>query len=121
MTETRKKPLVGLRVIDMADDLGELCGRLLADLGADVIRVEPPSGAVSRHAPPFAPDGRSSLYFAFRNAGKRSITLDPWDEGGRKVFDELLARADVWIESHRPGFLAQRGLSPETVAAATWA
>ena len=85
MTETRKKPLVGLRVIDMADDLGELCGRLLADLGADVIRVEPPSGAVSRHAPPFAPDGRSSLYFAFRNAGKRSITLDPWnaDGGGR--------------------------------------
>ena len=115
MTETRKKPLVGLRVIDMADDLGELCGRLLADLGADVIRVEPLSGAVSRQAPPFTPDGRSSLYFAFRNVGKRSVTLDLWNERGRKVFDELLERADVWIESHRPGFLAQRGLSPETV------
>jgi crotonobetainyl-CoA:carnitine CoA-transferase CaiB-like acyl-CoA transferase len=115
MTDTRRKPLVGLRVIDMTDDLGELCGRLLADLGADVIRVEPPSGAGSRHAPPFAPDGRSSLYFAFRNAGKRSITLDPWSEEGRKVFDELLEWADVWIESNRPGLLAERGLGPESV------
>jgi len=115
MTETRKKPLVGLRVIDMADDLGELCGRLLSDLGADVVRVEPPSGAVSRRAPPFAPDGRSSLYFAFRNAGKRGITLDIFGDDGPRQFHRLLDAADVWIESYNPGVLEDRGLAPPEV------
>ncbi|HIF99541.1 MAG TPA: CoA transferase, partial [Myxococcales bacterium] len=63
------QPLSGLRVVDLADEKGELCGRLLADLGAEVIRVEPPEGAFSRRLPPFAPDGETSLYFGFRNAG----------------------------------------------------
>ena len=49
------QPLAGLRVVDLADEKGELCGRLLADLGAEVIRVEPPGGAFSRRLPPFAP------------------------------------------------------------------
>ena len=65
-------PLSGLRVIDMADVKGELAGRLLADFGADVIRVEPPGGAASRKTPPFTPDGETSLYFAFRNFNKRA-------------------------------------------------
>jgi len=115
MTELRQRPLAGLRVLDTADDLGELCGRILADLGADVIRVEPPTGALSRDLPPFHPDGRSSLSFAFRNAGKRGIRLDLSSAEGAKAFHQLLGRADVWVESHPPGSLAEGGLGPEAV------
>ena len=73
--------LEGLRVVDMADEKGEICGRILADLGADVIRVEPPGGAVSRQIPPFAPGGES-LYFAYRNINKRGVTLDVTQKEG---------------------------------------
>src|SRR5579862_3271775 len=75
-TDRRRLPLEGTRVLDMAEEKGELCGRLLADLGAEVVRVEPPGGSPSRRLPPFAPDG-TSLYFGYRNANKSSITLDP--------------------------------------------
>ena len=68
------KPLTGLRVVDASDEKGELCGRLLADLGAEVIRVEPLEGALSRRLPPFTDDGETSLYFAVRNAGKRGAS-----------------------------------------------
>ena len=70
-----ERALDGLRVVDLADEKGEFCGRLLADLGADVVRVEPSEGARSRRLPPFAPDGATSLYFALRNAGKRGATM----------------------------------------------
>ena len=110
-------PLSGLRVIDMADVKGELAGRLLADLGADVIRVEPPGGAASRTMPPFAPDGKTSLYFAFRNFNKRGITIDVTTAEGQAQLRELLASADVWIESTKPGTLAPFGLDPREVAA----
>ncbi len=98
-------PLEGLRVVDAADENGELCGRLLADLGAEVIRVEPPEGASSRRLPPFTDDGATSLYFATRNAGKRGARIDLSTEGGREALDALLADADVFIESGRPGEL----------------
>ena len=64
---TADRPLAGLRVVDLADEKGELCGRLLADLGADVLRVEPPAGARSRALPPF--HAGVGLGFAVRNAG----------------------------------------------------
>src|SRR6185295_6139896 len=101
-------PLRNLRVVDMADEKGELCGRLLADLGADVIRVEPPQGALSRRLPPFH-EGHS-LFFAARNANKRGVTVDLDDEAGRRRLLQLLAGADVLIESTTPGFLDERGL-----------
>jgi crotonobetainyl-CoA:carnitine CoA-transferase CaiB-like acyl-CoA transferase len=104
------KPLAGLRVVDLADEKGELCGRLLADLGADVIRVEPPGGAVSRTLPPFAPGGGPSLYFAVRNAGKRGAVLDLATDAGRARLHALLDGADVLVESSRPGALARLGL-----------
>ena len=110
-------PLSGLRVIDMADIKGELAGRLLADFGADVIRVEPPSGAESRRMPPFAPEGDTSLYFAFRNFNKRGITVDVTAAEGQAQLRELLASADVWIESSKPGTLAPYGLDPREVSA----
>ena len=109
------QPLSGLRIIDMTDERGALCGRVLADLGADVIYVEPPTGSPFRQAPPLAPDARSSLAFAFRNAGKRGVTLDITSSGGRAQLHRLLETADAWIESHPPGSLAPHGFDPEEV------
>ena len=74
-------PLVGVRVVDLADDWGPLAGRVLGDLGADVVRVEPPGGAPSRSRPPLAPDG-TSLWFAYRNGNKRGVTADLHDRRG---------------------------------------
>ena len=108
------RPLEGVRVIDLADERGELCGRLLADLGADVLRVEPPGGAVSRRLPPFAPDG-TSLYFAYRNTNKRGTVLDLQDADDRRRLCELVASADVFVESHGPGYLASLRLGPEVL------
>jgi len=103
-------PLAGLRVVDMAGDKGELCGRLLADLGADVIRLEPPEGAPSRRLPPF--HGDHSLYYAVRNFNKRGAVIDLTSPEGRGRLRELLRRGDVWIETSRPGYLASVGLDP---------
>lgn len=105
-------PLAGLRILDLADEKGELCGRLLADLGAEVIRVERPGGARSRRLPPFAPDGETSLYFAFRNAGKRSLVLDLEAEADRERLLDLCDEADVVIESEGPGALDALGVGP---------
>ena len=121
------RPLEGLRVVDLADEKGELCGRLLADLGADVIRVEPPEGAISRRLPPFVPpvgsadaedhaaNDASSLYFAVRNAGKRGVTLDIGTATGRERLHELLSSADIFIESFAPGTLARNELHPNSL------
>ena len=106
MDRTLDLPLVGLRVVDMADEKGETCGRFLADLGADVIRVEPPGGARSRRMP---------LAFAVRNANKRGVTIDVESEPKRLL--ALLESADVWIETTRPGALAALGLGPDAVLA----
>ena len=102
------RPLKGLRVLDFADEKGELCGRLLADFGADVIRVEPPEGARSRRIPPF--HAGESLYFAFRNAGKRGMTIDLTTPTGIDTLYEQLRYADLWIESFAPGYLESLGI-----------
>jgi len=106
------RALEGMRVVDLAEERGELCGRLLADLGADVIRVEPPGGASSRRLPPFDPHTGASLYFAVRNFNKRGATLDLAEPLGRSAFLELLDDADVMLESFEPGALARLGLAP---------
>ena len=111
----RPTPLDGVRVVEMADGAGEVCGRILADLGADVIRVEPPGGAASRRSEPLH-EG-VSLRHAVQNAGKRSVVVDPSGEDGRERLLGLLDRADVWIESARPGSLAALGLGAERVRA----
>lgn len=106
MSSDLERPLAGIRVIDQSDENGELCGRLLADLGAEVIRVEPPGGVASRRFPPFHKE--TSLYFTVRNLGKKSVTLDMDSAEGRRRLDGLLHGADVWIESHRAGDLNRR-------------
>ena len=116
MASDSERPLAGIRVIDHADENGELCGRLLADLGAEVIRVEPPGGAASRRLPPFT--ATTSLYFTVRNLGKKSVTLDIESAEGRRRLDDLLDAADVWIESHRPGYLESVGSTVATCSSA---
>ncbi|MDE3205223.1 MAG: CoA transferase [Acidobacteriota bacterium] len=107
-------PLAGLRVLDMADERSELCGRLLADLGADVVRVEPPGGSPSRRLPPRI--GELSAFFEVRNFNKRSAVVDLDSEAGRERLLDLLGRADVWIETTKPGRLAAVGLDPVDIS-----
>ena len=98
------RPLSGIRVIDLAVDRGELGGRLLSDLGAEVILVEPPGGSPSRGLPPLDPlTPEHSLFFTMRNCGKRSVVLDLDDVEGKARFEALLASADVLIDSAEPG------------------
>jgi crotonobetainyl-CoA:carnitine CoA-transferase CaiB-like acyl-CoA transferase len=111
-----RPPLSGLRVVDMVDEKGELCGRLLAELGADVIRVEPPNGAPSRRRPPYAPDG-SGLHFAFRNAGKRGVSVDLASTDDQARLRRLLDWCDVWVHIASPATLTGAGLDPEGIRA----
>ena len=101
-------PLEGLRVIEVGDR-GEIAGKLLADAGADLIRVEPPGGARSRGLPPFVDDdpAKNSLSFAARNTSKRSVTLDLAAPGATALWAQLVGRADVVIDSHPPAALDQ--------------
>src|ERR671937_1142 len=100
------------RVLDLTGPLGFLAGRILADLGADVIKVEPPGGDPSRAWPPFREhDGvRQSLYWMAFNANKRGITLDLASPSGQFVLRELVRSADFLIESFPPGDLARHHL-----------
>ncbi len=92
------RPLEGLRVVDTTNNRGELCGRLLADLGAQVVLVEPIEGSNLRHSAPFTSNGES-LGFLWRNANKAGITIDYRTEEGTDEFLSLLGETDVWIES----------------------
>jgi crotonobetainyl-CoA:carnitine CoA-transferase CaiB-like acyl-CoA transferase len=106
-------PLTALRVIELADEQASYAGKLLADLGADVVKVEPPEGERSRAYPPFVddePHPDRSLFFWQYNTSKRSVTLDLDAEEGRALFRRLVASADVLLESEPPGRLAALGL-----------
>jgi crotonobetainyl-CoA:carnitine CoA-transferase CaiB-like acyl-CoA transferase len=105
-------------VLDLTDEKGELASMVLGDLGADVIKVEPPSGSPSRAMGPFLDDApemeRSLQYFAF-NRNKRGISLDLEAEAGRKTLFSLVGKADFIVESARPGEMAVRGLGFEAM------
>lgn len=113
-------PLSGVRVLDLADETGLPCTRFLADLGADVIKVERPGGDATRARPPFAgdrPDPERSLYFLHWNANKRGITLDLDTPDGQELFGLLASTADVVVETFRPGTMDAWGLGYEALAA----
>ena len=101
--------LSGYRVLDLTSSMGALCGKLLGDLGMDVIKVEPPSGDEARSEPPFArghTHREGSLRFAYLNAGKRSVTLDIAKSSGQKLLLDLVQRSDIIVEDFAPGALA---------------
>ncbi|MBI4765448.1 MAG: CoA transferase [Deltaproteobacteria bacterium] len=104
------------RVLDLTDHRGQFCGKILADLGADVIKVEPPEGDPARKTGPFIdddPDPGKSLYWAAHNTSKRSITLDLQKEKDRNHFLRLAGGAKFLLESFTPGYLDKLGLSFE--------
>lgn len=110
--------LAGLKVLDLTGHRGQLCARLLADMGADVIKVEPPGGDHARRIGPFLddlPHRDRSLFFWFYNLNKRSLTLDLDDPRGRDILLRLARSADVVIESFRAGTPAKLGLDWPTL------
>ncbi|NDZ95832.1 CoA transferase [Streptomyces sp. SID6673] len=109
-------PLHRVRVLDLTDGLAESGGRYLADLGAEVIRVESPNGSASRAAAPVV-EG-VSIPFALRNVNKLAMTLDLDDAVDRDRFRDLAGDADMVIESQRPGHLTSRGLGAAEIRAA---
>jgi formyl-CoA transferase len=102
-------PLGGLRVLEATTSwAGPMCACMLADLGADVIKVEEPGGEVTRRLPPFV-TGKVGYLHATVNRNKRSLTLDLRQSEGRDIFLKLAARSDVVVENFRPGTLAGWG------------
>lgn len=104
------------RVLDLADERGHLAGYMLAALGAEVIKIEPPDGSRARRRGPFTDDGES-LSFAAYDRGKRSVVIDLETEAGAEELRRLAAGADVLIESNEPGHMAALGLGADDLAA----
>lgn len=113
-------PLHGLRVLDLTQALaGPYCTMLLADLGADVVKVEPPGGDMTRTMGPFTEEDTERSYggyFASINRGKRSIVLDLKDDADRSTLLELVKTAEVLVENSRAGVMDRLGLSYEILA-----
>jgi len=106
--------LASLRVLDLSDDDGDAVTRLLADLGADVLKVEPPGGSPSRTRRPTL--GGTGVRFALHNANKRSTVLDPSDPQDCERLIELAGGADIVVDSGTPGQAAAYGTSCEDLA-----
>ena len=113
--------LAPYRVLDLTGPLGFLTGKIFGDLGADVIKIEPPGGEPSRLQPPFLNNGngcRQSLYWLAYNANKRGITLNLENNKGRELFYRLVAESDFIIESFSPGTRGELGLAYEELSRA---
>jgi crotonobetainyl-CoA:carnitine CoA-transferase CaiB-like acyl-CoA transferase len=112
--------LDGVRVLDLTLELGSYCAKLLADLGAGVIKVEPPGGDPARSVGPFYHDTagvENSLYFLNLNTSKRGLTLILDEEAGRDALRRLVPTADIVVESFPPGYLNSLGLGYEGLRA----
>jgi crotonobetainyl-CoA:carnitine CoA-transferase CaiB-like acyl-CoA transferase len=112
--------LNGCRVLDLTTDRGLMCGQMLGDLGADVIKVEPPGGSQVRAMKPFfadEPGPERSVYWWAYNRNKRGITLNLENAAGRDLFRQLVKSADILLESDNPGQLAEMGLGYNDLSA----
>lgn len=111
--QTKPGALDGVRVVEVGDRIGEYCGLVLAGLGAEVIKVEPPEGAESRRMGPFVddvPDPERSLHFWAYNRAKRSVVLDLDTDEGRRGLEDLAAASDVLLDASPLDHLDERGL-----------
>lgn len=109
-----------IKVLDLSQGVaGPLCAKILADFGADVIKIELPEGDVARRLEPFAgnePHPEKSLLFLLANLNKRGLKLDIRQEAGKNVLKQLARDCDVIVESFKPGYLASLGLDYESLA-----
>jgi benzylsuccinate CoA-transferase BbsE subunit len=102
--------LEGIRILDLADEKASFCSKLLADLGARVIKVEKPGGDSSRKMGPFQGNpahAERSLFFQYNNTNKLGVTLNLEHPSGREIFIELLKGTDVVVETFSPGYLRE--------------
>ena len=112
--------LSGLRVLELSGHEGDFCGKLMADMGADVIKIEPPGGEASRSRGPFyndTPDRNGSLWFWHYNTSKRGITLDLETADGQALLKRLVPSADILLESYQPGYLPSLGMGHDDLSA----
>ncbi len=119
-TDSQQGPLTGLRVLELADEKGQWCGKLMADMGAEVIKIEPPGGEGSRVVGPFlddVPHRDRSLSFWHYNTSKRGVTLNLDTEDGRDIFRRLAASADIVLETFDAGYMDSIGLGYEQLSA----
>jgi len=113
-SDSATRPLAGIRVLDCTRVLsGPICGRLLADRGADVVKVEPPETDIFRSTPPHV-EGVATMYAHF-NAGKRNVCVDLERAEGPELLADLACRADVLVENFRPGVMTRHGLGAKTL------
>lgn len=118
-----RKALEGIRVLEYSQGIsGPYCAKILADLGAEVIKIEPPLiGDKARHIGPFAgvePDSEKSIIFLYNNTNKKSITLDLDQEEGRELFRKMAEGADVFIKEGQPEWYDERGIGYEALSKA---
>ena len=120
-SDSQSTVLAGIRVLDLSGLAGQYAGRLLADLGADVIKIEPPGGDPVRFMPPFVgdePGPERSLKWLAYNSNKSSVVIDVESDAGRQQLLDLAGSADVMLDSFDPGYLASIGLSDADVRGA---
>jgi crotonobetainyl-CoA:carnitine CoA-transferase CaiB-like acyl-CoA transferase len=116
-----ERTLAGIRVVEMADERAEYAGLLLAGMGAEVIKVEPPGGSPTRRIGPFygdSPGPDRSLFFWQHNRGKKSVVLDPVKPADLAVLERLIAGSDILLDATAAGHLESLGLGRERLAAA---
>ena len=119
MAADPQQPLSGYRVLDLSGPMGVYCGKLLADMGADVVKVEPPGGDPMRGTGPFLdqqPHSGHSLHWLHFNTNKRSITLDIASPGGAALLRRMAAGTDVLLETFSPGYLESLDLGYDRLA-----
>lgn len=115
--DVARGPLAGLRVVDLTGFLsGPFGTQILGDLGAEVLKIEPPDGDNSRGVPPYFVDGES-VYYLSTNRNKKSAVVDLKDPDGRRMVLDLIRHSDIVIENFRPGALKRLALDYDTVAA----
>ena len=122
------QPLEGVRIVDLtALVFGPLATKMLADLGAEVIKIEPPDGELTRHIEPMRSKGMGALFMHI-NRGKQSVAVDLKDDRGRRIVERLVVGADVFVHSMRQPAIERLGLdypavkarNPEIVYCAAW-
>lgn len=112
--------LSGIKVLDLSEDIaGSFCARLMADYGADVLKLEPPGGASLRRMGPFHhddPHPEKSLFFLLLNLNKKGATLNLTTDTGQSILKRLAEHVDVIVETYRPGYLDSLGLGYDTLS-----